>query len=78
MIRKVAPLTNHSLPYLMAMVYDIPLTEMADGVGADVLPYDHRITVRRLRKHISDQYIILTGGTPPDHDDDDDETGPSS
>jgi transcriptional regulator with XRE-family HTH domain len=74
LIRKVADVTDHSLPYLMAAAYDIPLEEMADGVGRDVLPYDHQIKVRSLRKHISNQYIILTGGTPPDGDD---ETGPS-
>jgi transcriptional regulator with XRE-family HTH domain len=70
MIRKVARVTNHSLPYLMSVAYGIPIEEMADGVGADVLPYDHQITVRKLRQHIADQYIILRR-TPPDGDDED-------
>ena len=72
-LRMVARVTEHSLPYLMSVAFDIPIEEMADGVGADVLPHDHQIKVRRLRKHISNQYIILTGRIPPDADDEDGE-----
>jgi transcriptional regulator with XRE-family HTH domain len=68
-LRKVARVTNHSLPYLMAAAYGIPLEEMADGVGADVLPHDHQIVSRKLRRHISDQYVALKRTPPEDEND---------
>ena len=56
MVRKVAKVTKHSLPYLMSVAYGIPLEEMADGVGGDVLPYDTSIVNRGARGHIASQY----------------------
>jgi transcriptional regulator with XRE-family HTH domain len=58
-LRMVARVTNHSLPYLMAVAYGIPMEEMADGVGSDVLAHDPRITNRRALKHLVDQYAFL-------------------
>jgi transcriptional regulator with XRE-family HTH domain len=58
-LRKVARVTNHSLPYLMAVAYGIPLEEMAEGVGVDVLPYDGLIRRPKAREHLADQYRML-------------------
>jgi len=66
MIRKVARVTSHSIPYLMAVAYDIPLVEMAEGVGSDVLPYDHGVN-RASREHLANQYKLLAQ-LPPDVD----------
>lgn len=65
-IRKVARVTNHSLPYLVAAAYGIPMEEVADGIG-DVLPYDHRIN-RESREHLTNQYRLLSK-LPPDPND---------
>jgi len=72
-VRKVARVTKHSLPYLMSVAYGIPLEEMAKGVGADVLHYDQEIKVRKLREHISNQYIYLTQFPPETNLDDEPE-----
>lgn len=67
MVRKVAKVTDHSLPYLMSLAYGIPLEELAEGVGADVLPFDTNIVSRRARRHIANQYGMLAR-LPPDDD----------
>jgi hypothetical protein len=64
MVRKVARVTKHSLPYLMSVAYGIPLEEMAEGVGADVLPYDGGVN-RESRQHLANQYRLLAK-LPPD------------
>jgi transcriptional regulator with XRE-family HTH domain len=66
MIRKVARVTNHSLPYLMSVAYGIPLDEMAKGVGGDVLPFDGGLN-RESRQHLANQYRLLAQ-LPPDED----------
>lgn len=63
-VRKVARVTKHSLPYLMAIAYDIPLEEVAEGVGADVLPYDKSVN-QVARNHLAAQYKLLAQ-LPPD------------
>ena len=50
--------TPHSLPYLLSVAYEIPIEEVAGAIGADVLPFDQRLT-RKHREHIADQYLIL-------------------
>ena len=67
MVRKVARVTKHSLPYLMSVAYGIPLEEMADGVGADVLPHDRGVN-RESREHLTNQYRLLAQ-LPPDEPD---------
>jgi hypothetical protein len=69
-IRMVARVTDHSIPYLVSVAYGIPLEEMARGVGWDVLPYDQEIKVRKLREHISNQYVYLTQFPPEKNLDD--------
>lgn len=54
---KVARATKYSLPYLIAVVYDIPLGEMAAGAGADLLGLDGDLAEER--NHIARQYGIL-------------------
>lgn len=64
LIRKVARITNHSLAYLFSIAYDIPLEEMAKGVGSDVLPFDGAVN-RESRQHLANQYRLLAK-LPPD------------
>jgi len=77
----VARVTNHSLAYLFSVAYDIPLEEMADGVGGDLLRHDDRLSPEH-QDHIVNQYRKLKALTDferavgvPSPDDDDDEVG---
>lgn len=54
---KVARATKYSLPYLIAVAYEIPLEEMAAGAGADLLIFD--ATLGEERDHIAREYGIL-------------------
>jgi transcriptional regulator with XRE-family HTH domain len=54
-LRMVARVTEHSLPYLLSVAYDIPLDEVAEGAGGDLLRHDDRIAPEH-RDHIVKQY----------------------
>ena len=70
-LRAVARVTPHSLPYLLSVAYGIPIEEVAGAIGADVLPFDQRLT-RKHREHIADQYLILARLSELEPDDDGD------
>lgn len=54
----VARVTDHSLPYLFSVAYDIPIEEMADDAGGDLLRHDDRLSTEH-QDHIVNQYAKL-------------------